>query len=309
MHYFILLLILNMSVLQIKNISKRYGNIIAVNNLELTVNKGDVYGILGPNGSGKTTTLSIILGILKPESGSYRWEDNDDNVLINKKIGSLLEQPNFYPYLSILKNLKIAATIKELNFKGEDEFERVLQITKLSERRHSQFRTLSFGMKQRLTLASVLLGDPQVLILDEPTNGLDPEGIADVRNIILAEAKKGKTIILASHILDEVEKVCSHVAILKRGNLIANGLVSELIKADDVIILSTEKIDEIYDLLVRSGMYKRMDKKGNDIYITLNEDYKPKDLNEFAFKNGFVLSKFEIKKSTLEEKFLEIVKK
>jgi len=158
-------------------------------------------------------------------------------------------------------------------------------------------------------LASVLLGNPQVLILDEPTNGLDPEGIADVRNIIIDEAKTGKTIILASHILDEVEKVCSHVAILKNGNLVANGLVKDLIKSDDIIIVSSENPDEIYNFLLRSGMYKNIDKKGDDIYITLNSEYKPRDLNEYAFKNGFILSKFEIKKSTLEEKFLEIVKK
>jgi len=297
------------TVLRINNISKKYGSITAVNNLSLTVEKGNIYGILGPNGSGKTTTLSIILGTIKADSGSFAWGNNPENKLMNKNLGSLLEQPNFFPYLTILQNLKIAATIKELDLKNESEFDRVLNITKLSERRYSQFKTLSFGMKQRLTLASVLLGNPEVLILDEPTNGLDPEGIADVRNVILQEAEKGKTIILASHILDEVEKVCTHIAIMKRGNMIANGKVKDLIKTDDVIILSSDNLDQLYELLARSGMYKNIEKKGFNINVILNELYKPQDINEFAFKNGFILSKFEIKRGTLEDKFLEIVKK
>lgn len=295
-----------MEILKINNISKSYGKIQAVNNLNLSIQKGETYGILGPNGSGKTTTLSIILGVLEADTGTYQW--NNGQAISNMHIGSLLEKPNFFPYLSIIQNLKIAATIKEIDTKNEAEFERVLKLTKLYERKNSKFKSLSFGMKQRLTLASVLLGDPEVLILDEPTNGLDPEGIADVREIIINEAKKGKTIILASHILDEVEKVCSHVAILKKGNLIANGLVKELVKSDDLIILSSENLDDLYNLLARSGMYKELIMNENEIHIVLNENYKSKDINEFAFKNGFILSKFEIKKQTLEEKFLEIVK-
>lgn len=296
-------------VLKINNITKKYGTITAVNNLSLTVEKGNVYGILGPNGSGKTTTLSIILDVVKPENGSFTWNNNQDNILVNKKIGSLLEQPNFFPYLTVLQNLKIAAEIKEINTKNISEFDRVLELTKLSERRHSPFKTLSFGMKQRLTLASVLLGNPEILILDEPTNGLDPEGIADVRNIIKQEADEGKTIILASHILDEVEKVCSHVAILKRGNLIANGKVKELIKNDELIIVSSDNNEQLFHLLTNSGFCKTLEKKGTEIILTLQEIFNPKDVNEFAFKNGIILSKFEIKKTTLEDKFLELVKK
>ena len=177
------------TVLQIKNISKSYGTIQAVDNLSLSIEKGNVFGILGPNGSGKTTTLSIILGIIKQDSGDYFWFDEEPNSLINQSIGSLVEQPNFYPYLSILDNLKIVAEIKGIGANNTKEFDRVLNIVKLSERRLSQFKTLSLGMKQRVSLAALLLGDPQVLILDEPTNGLDPEGIKEVREIIITEAK------------------------------------------------------------------------------------------------------------------------
>jgi len=296
------------TLLELNNISKNYGNIKAVENLSLKINEGDIYGILGPNGSGKTTTLSIILGTIKQNSGSFKWHNLNENQLNNLKTGALLEQPNFYPYLSILKNLQIAATIKNLDKNNIAEFDRVLEITKLSERRHSAFRTLSLGMKQRLALASLMLGDPEILILDEPTNGLDPEGIADVRNIIKNQALGGKTIILASHILDEVEKVCSHVAILKKGKLIANGKISELVDNKVQVIISTENINELLSALQRSGMYQNIDKKNNDIILTLSDNYTPKDINEFAFKNGFILSKFEVKKGTLEDKFLQVIK-
>ena len=295
------------TVLQINNLSKDYGVIKAVNDLTINIEKGDVFGILGPNGSGKTTTLSIILGIIKQKSGNFVWHNNEPNKLINKKIGALVEQPNFYPYLSILDNLKIAAEIKGITNKKQ-EIDRVLKIVNLSERRLSRFKTLSFGMKQRLTIASILLGDPQVLIFDEPTNGLDPEGIVEVREIIISEAKKGKTIILASHILDEVEKVCTHVAILKKGQLIKQGKVSEIVKADDLIIISTDKLEDLHNALARSGMYKTLNKENNELILTLEEKYSPTDINKFAFDNGFVLSKFEVKKKSLEEQFLEIVK-
>ena len=295
------------TILQINNLSKNYGYIQAVDNLSLTINKGDVFGILGPNGSGKTTTLSIILGIVKQNSGDFTWFDNQPNEIANKKLGALVEQPNFYPYLSILDNLKISAEIKGLG-NNPEEFDRVLKIVNLSERRLSRFKTLSFGMKQRLTIASILLGNPQVLIFDEPTNGLDPEGIVEIREIIMGEAKKGKTIIMASHILDEVEKVCSHVGILKKGKLIKQGRVSEIVKADDLIIISSDNIDKLHEALARSGMYKTLNKTQNEVTLTLEDKYSPQDVNKFAFENGFILSKFEVKKKSLEEQFLEIVK-
>lgn len=294
-----------MTILEISNLSKSYGKIQAVKDLSLSVQKGMVYGILGPNGSGKTTTLSIITGILKPHTGSYRWFEQAPTSWLNRKIGSLIEVPYFYPYLSLYNNLKIHSLIKDV---PHEDIDRVLEITGLLERKGSRFDTLSLGMKQRLSLASVLLGDPDVLVLDEPANGLDPEGIAEVRNIIKMEADKGKTIILASHILDEVEKVCSHVGVLKWGQLIASGKVNELLREDDTIIICSENMKELHELLVRAGFVKSVDTGENEMTLTLAEGKTAAELNEYAFKNGFTLSRLEIKKQSLESQFLELVR-
>ncbi|MFB0924859.1 MAG: ATP-binding cassette domain-containing protein, partial [Vicingaceae bacterium] len=208
------------TILNINGISKSYGKVKALNNLSLKINQGEIYGILGPNGSGKTTTLGIILDVLNADSGSFSWNEQENSKYDRKKIGSLLETPNFYPYLSARQNLSIVCKIKEVS---ESEVDRVLSLVDLISRANSKFKTFSLGMKQRLAIASALLGDPEVLVLDEPTNGLDPQGIAEIRTIILDLAAAGKTIIMASHILDEVEKTCSHVAVLKLGNLLTFG--------------------------------------------------------------------------------------
>jgi ABC-type multidrug transport system ATPase subunit len=292
-------------VIAINGLSKSYGKIKAIDDVSFTVERGNVFGILGPNGSGKTTTLSVITGLLKPQKGSFRWFGTEYHKSINQRIGSLIEIPNFYPYLSLYQNLQIITNIKSI---PDEEINRVLGIVNLLMRKHSRYDTLSLGMKQRLGLAAVLLGDPEVLVLDEPASGLDPEGIAEVRNIILSEARKGKTIILASHILDEVEKVCTHVGILKWGKLIASGFVNELLTEDDKIVVSTDNLNELYELLVRSGKTKSIQQKKNDLTIVLKENVNPGDINEFVFKHGFILNKLEIKKKSLESQFLELVK-
>lgn len=292
-------------VLVINSLCKSYGKITAIDDLSFTVEKGNVYGILGPNGSGKTTTLSIITGILKPQKGLFRWFGQEPHKLINQRIGSLVEIPNFYPYLSLYQNLQIISKIKNI---PEKDINRVLGITNLLARKHSRFETLSLGMKQRLGFAAVLLGDPEVLVLDEPANGLDPEGIAEVRNIILSEAQKGKTIIMASHILDEVEKVCTHVGILKCGKLIASGRVNELLTEDDLVVVSAGNLNELYELLVRSGLTKSIQQNEDDITIVLTDHVSPADINEYAFKQGIVLKKLEVKKKSLESQFLELVR-
>src|SRR6056297_287435 len=189
------------SILKIQNLSKKYGNLRALNNLSLNVNQGSVYGLLGPNGSGKTTTLSIALGTLNQSAGDYFWFGDKPSSKSRLRIGSLIETPNFYPYLTLNDNLRIVANIKNVPF---DDINRVLGITNLLKRKYSRFRHLSSGLKQRLALASVLLGNPDVLVLDEPTKSLDPEGFSDLRKMIQQEARNGKTIILASHILDEI---------------------------------------------------------------------------------------------------------
>ncbi len=292
-------------VLEISNLSKSYGLITAVNNLSLEVATGDVFGILGPNGSGKTTTLSVISGIIAADTGSYKWFGSEPNASLRKNIGSLIEVPNFYPYLSLYKNLVIAARIKD---KPLGDIERVLKLVNLWERKASRFDTLSLGMKQRLALGNVLLGDPSILVLDEPANGLDPEGIAEVREIILRERENKKTIIMASHILDEVEKVCSHVVILKNGQSLAMGRVHELLSADDPVIVSCREAEKLKEEIVRSGLSESVEKDGDELVIVLKKGKGARDINEFAFSKGIVLVHLETRKQSLESQFLELVK-
>jgi ABC-type multidrug transport system ATPase subunit len=292
-------------VLETLNLSKSYGRIRAVKDLSLEVGPGHVYGILGPNGSGKTTTLSIITGIIAADSGSYRWFGREPRAAMRKNIGSLIEVPNFYPYLDLVRNLVIVARIKD---KPPDDIDRVLKLVNLWERRKSRFDTLSLGMKQRLALAAVLLGNPSVLVLDEPANGLDPEGIAEVREIIMQERQNQKTIIIASHILDEVEKVCTHVAVLKNGESIARGRVHELLAADDPVIVSCGEADRLKEEIVRAGLSESIEKQGEKLVIILRKVKTAGDINQFAFSKGIILDHLETRKKSLESQFLELVK-
>jgi ABC-type multidrug transport system ATPase subunit len=292
-------------VLETLNLSKSYGRIRAVKDLSLEVGPGHVYGILGPNGSGKTTTLSIITGIIAADSGSYRWFGREPRAAMRKNIGSLIEVPNFYPYLDLVRNLVIVARIKD---KPPDDIDRVLKLVNLWERRKSRFDTLSLGMKQRLALAAVLLGNPSVLVLDEPANGLDPEGIAEVREIIMQERQNQKTIIIASHILDEVEKVCTHVAVLKNGESIARGRVHELLAADDPVIVSCGEADRLKEEIVRAGLSESIEKQGEKLVIILRKGKTAGDINQFAFSKGIILDHLETRKKSLESQFLELVK-
>ncbi len=292
-------------ILSTKNLTKRYGRITAINQLILNIQEGEVYGLLGPNGSGKTTTLAIVTGIIEQDEGSFSWFGKGSDASLRRRIGSIVETPNFYPYLSIKENLEISAEIKGVPVK---DIARVLEITHLSERIHSRFNTLSYGLKQRVGLASSLLGDPDVLVFDEPTNGLDPEGIAEVRNIIIKEAEKGKTIILASHILDEVEKVCSHVAILKEGNLLAAGPVNELLTQDDTILVRADELGKLQSFIAEKGLSKWMEQENSFLKLALKSDLSSADLNRLAFENGITLDYLEVRKPDLESQFLELVK-
>ena len=176
-----------MTVLQIDHLSKNYGAIKALNNVSFAVPKGTVFGILGPNGSGKTTLLGIVMDILKATEGTFSWDGQTASNEVRKKIGTLLETPNFYHYMSAEDNLKIAASIKG---RGMEDIDHVLRLVNLDQRKNSKFSTFSVGMKQRLAIASTLVGDPDVLVFDEPTNGLDPAGIAAIRELIKELNKK-----------------------------------------------------------------------------------------------------------------------
>ncbi len=294
-----------MIILETDNLDKSYGPVHAVNHLSLTVGAGQVYGILGPNGSGKTTTLSMLMGIVRPNGGGFKWFGGLQGPEANRRIGALIETPNFYPYLSLEQNLKIVCRIKGID---EKDIQRVIRLVGLQERSRSRFQTLSLGMKQRLALGSLLLGDPDVLVLDEVTNGLDPEGIAEVRTLIRQVASTGKTIILASHILDEVEKVCTHVVILKKGVKLAEGEVDSLIKGKEVIILSGDNLDQLTTALSASLLVESFTRDHEDLKVILKGEAKTGDLSKELMEKGIALNRIEVRKNRLEDQFLELVK-
>ncbi len=292
------------NILSINKLSKRYGKIKAVNQLDLVVEKGNVYGILGPNGSGKTTTLGMILSIINPDSGGFSWFGNEPGKNDRKRIGSIVEVPYFYPYLSGLQNLKICADIKGTAYEG---IETALKIVDLTERQKSRFKTYSLGMKQRLAIAAAILGNPDVLIFDEPTNGLDPQGIAEIRNLILKISDQGISIILASHLLDEVQKICSHVVILDKGKNIFSGKVKDVLNESELVEISSDDLGALELALNKYDKVRSIEKEGDKILVKLADGLKGQDLNKYLFEQGIVISFLTSRKKTLEKHFLELL--
>ena len=292
------------NVLSIHGLSKNYGRIRAVDNLSMDVKRGQVFGILGPNGSGKTTTLGIVLSVINPSGGSFSWFGKTPSKADRKAIGAILEVPIFYPYLSGERNLQIIADIRGCKYDGIPE---VLKIVDLADRKKSKFRTYSLGMKQRLALAAALIGDPEVLILDEPTNGLDPQGIAEIRELILKIAKRGITIILASHLLDEVQKICSHVAILEKGKKIFTGKVSEIVNSSTLVEISAEDMQALEKMLLEHKGIISVEKEGTIMLVKLKDDFNIKDLNQHLITNGITITHLSTRKQSLENYFLELM--
>lgn len=291
------------TVLSVNGLTKDFGRIRAVNNLMLEVKAGQVFGMLGPNGSGKTTTLGMLMGVVNPTAGQFTWFGETPSHHVRRKIGAVLEHPIFYPYLSGQKNLELNAMIKQCPV---ENIPRALELVELSTRKDDKYKTYSLGMKQRLAIASALLSDPTVLILDEPTNGLDPMGIADIRKIIKRIASNGKTIILASHLLDEVQKVCTHFAILQNGNMLHSGPIEDVGRGTETVEVNAdvENLNEI--LLAFSGTSSIS--KENDLYhVSLREGFNGTDLNRFLFDKNVVASHLVTKKNSLEKQFLEIL--
>jgi ABC-2 type transport system ATP-binding protein len=293
------------TILSLNNIDKKFGKIHAVNNLSFDIKKGNVYGILGPNGSGKSTTLGIILNVVNKTSGEFSWFNGTvttHNAL--KRVGAIIERPNFYPYMSAKENLKLVCKIKEIPY---DKIDDKLKDVNLYERRDSKFKTFSLGMKQRLAIASALLNDPEVLILDEPTNGLDPQGIHEIRSIIIDIASKGTTILLASHLLDEVEKVCTHVVIIRNGLKLYSGRVDEMVSTHGVIELNAENTkNEIFAAIKNYDGIDSVKEENGKIFLSLNKDISPSDLNKSLIDKGIILSHLVKRKPTLEQQFLTL---
>ncbi len=291
------------TVLSINKLTKNFGKLCAVNQLDLEVQRGQVFGMLGPNGSGKTTTLGMLMGVVNPTAGSFNWFGEPATHLTRRKIGAVLEHPIFYPYLSGQKNLELNAMIKGAD---PNNIAKVLDIVELSARKDDKYKTYSLGMKQRLAIASALVSDPIILILDEPTNGLDPMGIAEIREIIKRIASDGKTIILASHLLDEVQKVCTHFAVLKRGNLMHIGPVDDVGKGEEIVEVQAYHDD--LGVLLQEFIGSATIKKENGVFqVMMKEGFHSKDLNRFLFDRGIVASHLATRKKSLEKQFLEIL--
>jgi len=294
-----------MSVLSIRNLTKRYGKITALDHLDLDIEAGNIYGLLGPNGSGKTTTLGIILGILSKDEGSYEWFDGAYGDQHRMHIGAILETPNFYPYLNAEDNLEIVARIKNVK---QTNFDDILEQVNLAHRKKSKFSSYSLGMKQRLAIAATLIGDPKVLIFDEPTNGLDPQGITEVREVLTRVASNGNTVIMASHLLDEVEKICSHVAIIKNGVLRKTGRVGALLNNDAQVVIAAKDMLKLENMLLGLPYVHNVIRRGGIIECNIPETQSVGALNAKAFEENILLTHLVSKKQSLEDEFLEITK-
>ena len=293
------------SVLSIQNLRKQYGRITAVEGLNLEIPKGTIFGILGPNGSGKTTTLGMVLDVINRTSGEYLWFGQPGDKESRKRIGAILEAPLFYPYLSGYNNMRVVAQIKGAPL---SEIEPLLDMVGLLERKDGPFKTYSLGMKQRLAIAAAMLRKPEVLILDEPTNGLDPQGIVEIRDLIRRIGSEGVTILLASHLLDEVEKVCSHVAVLQKGKLLYSGLVSEMKPGQSFMVMQAEDMKRLLGAMQMLPGFLNADPQDGKFYVSFSQVPEPASLNRLLHEQGIVLSHLALRKSTLEEQFLELTR-
>jgi ABC-2 type transport system ATP-binding protein len=295
------------TILKITNLNKIFNKKLhAVKNVSFEIKKGNVYGILGPNGSGKSTTLGIVLNVVNKTSGDFEWFEGELSTHdALKKVGAIIERPNFYPYMTAKENLELVCKIKGTPFEKVDE---KLNLVGLLDRKNDKFKTFSLGMKQRLAIASALLNDPEILILDEPTNGLDPQGIRQIRDIIRVIASQGTTILLASHLLDEVEKVCSHVVVLQKGVMLYQGSVHNMIENNSFFELQSDNNEQLkLALQNHPSVEKTIDEEGK-VLVYLKQDIAAKELNAYLFEQKIVLEHLVKRKNSLEEQFLELTK-
>ena len=295
------------TILSINNLNKIYNKYVhAVNNVSLEIKKGNVYGILGPNGSGKSTTLGIVLNVVNKTSGTYSWFGGKmETHEALKKVGAIIERPNFYPYMTAKQNLELVCKIKNIDY---SKVQKKLALVGLVERENSKFNTFSLGMKQRLAIASALLNDPEILILDEPTNGLDPQGIHQIRDIIRLIASQGTTILLASHLLDEVEKVCSHVLVLQKGKILYSGTVDGMSSNEGFFELQSENNDALIKVLQSHSAIEKVVTEDGKVLVYLKSPLAAADLNKYLFENNIFLNHLVKRKTSLEDQFLELTK-
>lgn len=295
------------TILKINTLNKIYNKRVhALKNVSFEIKKGNVYGILGPNGSGKSTTLGIVLNVVNKTSGDFEWFGGQvatHDAL--KKVGAIIERPNFYPYMTAKENLELVCKIKGTPFSKVTE---KLELVGLLDRQNDKFRTYSLGMKQRLAIASALLNDPEILILDEPTNGLDPQGIRQIRDIIRIIASHGTTILLASHLLDEVQKVCSHVVVLRKGEMLYQGSVNDMIANNSFFELKSNDISKLKMVLQSHPAVDKIVDEEDKILVYVKQDIPSAEINAYLFEQKIVLEHLVKRRNSLEEQFLELTK-
>jgi len=286
-----------------RGLTKRYGSrITAVRELDLTVERGEVYGFLGPNGAGKTTTLRMLLGLIRPTSGEARVLDEEPGSPAGlEKIGALVESPAFYPYLSGRDNLRVMA-----RYSGapRSRIAEVLDQVELSGRAKDKFKKYSLGMKQRLGVAAALLKDPELLILDEPTNGLDPKGMADMRGLIRRLGKGDRTVLLSSHLLGEVEQICDRIGVINKGSLVAEGSIAEL-RGRQGLLVRAEPVEEAARIAERLTGVEEVEVSDGALRLATDPDRAP-EINAKLVSAGLRVSELHPAEQSLEELFLEL---
>ncbi len=291
------------TIVETRGLTKRYGSgVLAVDSVAMSVRRGEVYGFLGPNGAGKTTTLRMLVGLIRPTSGTATVAGHAPGRPAGlRKIGSLIESPGFYPYLSGRENLRVVADLAGVERKRVDE---VLDIVELASRAGRKFGTYSTGMKQRLGVAAALLKDPELLILDEPTNGLDPQGMAEMRKLIKAIGQGDRTVLLSSHLLGEVEQICGRVGVISNGKLVRQSTVQELLGREGVLVRA-QPIEQAQDVLTRMFGPDLLSRQDGAIHL----DVKPEqsaEINRTLVSAGIGVSELRPFERSLEEVFFQL---
>ena len=294
-------------VIQTFELSKQFREVRAVDRVSIAVERGQVFGFLGPNGSGKTTTIGMLMGIITPTAGSFALfgaTDVKGQLAARARVGATLETPNFYPYMSGRDNLRVAATIKGV---GNERIDECLEIVGLAGRGRHRFRTYSLGMKQRLALAATMLNDPELVILDEPANGLDPQGMKEVRDIIRILADRGKTIFLSSHLLWEVERMCTHVAIVRKGQVMKVGTVAEIVSEQVRALVRVADTGALEAALADYPDATGVQTTDEGTVVSLKSDDLA-GLNRYLAARGIYVSHLSRHQQTLEDAFIELTR-
>ena len=299
-----------MPVIETFELTKRYGSprgksVLAVDQVSVTVERGQVFGFLGPNGCGKTTTIGMLVGIINPTGGGFRLfgaSEPRELLAARARVGATLETPNFYPYMTGLDNLRVAAAIKGV---GRERIDECLGLVGLADRARHRFKTYSLGMKQRLALAATMLNDPELVILDEPANGLDPQGMREIREIIRILASRGKTIFLSSHLLWEVERTCTHVAIVRKGRIVSTGTVAEVVGTGTAALLRAEDEDALAAALEGYPEATSVHRGAGGVVVALASDDLAA-LNRYLAGQGIHVSHLAPHRQSLEDAFMEL---